>query len=126
MSSDNVNGGGLSVITRSTGQLGPRDERLVLGPIRFANHECVPNCQVNLFYFFPNDRLPMFSISSWPSKAPMHTSLSPSKTSYPGNPFQCHTPRMDIMSRIKNVSAVPASPTIHLSLQQRDLWFTKT
>jgi hypothetical protein len=55
MSSDNYGqAGGLSVILSSTGQLGPPNERLMLGPVRFANHECMPNCQVisgTLSYF---------------------------------------------------------------------------
>jgi hypothetical protein len=49
MSSDNYGAhGGLSVIMRSKGQLGPEDVRLILGPLRFANHECNPNCQVSI------------------------------------------------------------------------------
>jgi hypothetical protein len=47
MSLDHYDAGGLSVILRSPGQLGPENERLILGPLRFANHECKPNCQVN-------------------------------------------------------------------------------
>ena len=53
MSSDNfgISTGGLSVILRSSGQLGPKDERLILGPLRFANHECItPNCQESFYY----------------------------------------------------------------------------
>ena len=46
MSSDKFGKGGLSVILRSPGQRGPENERLILGPFRFANHECKPNCQV--------------------------------------------------------------------------------
>jgi hypothetical protein len=49
MSSDNygIGVGGLSVITKGAGQLGPENERLLLGPFRFVNHECIPNCQVS-------------------------------------------------------------------------------
>ena len=50
MSSDNVGAGGLSVILSSPGQLGPENERLILGPLRFANHDCKPNCQVSFCY----------------------------------------------------------------------------
>jgi len=50
MSSDNFGGGGLSVILRGSGQLGPKNERLILGPLRFANHECKPNCQVRFYH----------------------------------------------------------------------------
>jgi hypothetical protein len=52
MSSDNfgTGTGGLSVILHSPGQLGPENERLILGPLRFANHECKPNCQVSFYY----------------------------------------------------------------------------
>lgn len=47
MSSDRYGlNGGLSIILASPGQLGPENERLLLGPLRFANHECKPNCQV--------------------------------------------------------------------------------
>lgn len=47
LSSDSYGkGGGLSVILACPGQLGPSTERLMLGPVRFANHDCEPNCQV--------------------------------------------------------------------------------
>jgi hypothetical protein len=49
MSSNNFGKGGLSVIMRGSGQLGPENERLILGPLRFANHECKPNCQVSFY-----------------------------------------------------------------------------
>jgi hypothetical protein len=53
MSSDNYGmGGGLSVIMRGARQLGPENERLILGPLRFANHECRPNCQVRFDFVF--------------------------------------------------------------------------
>jgi hypothetical protein len=50
MSSDNVEGGGLSVILHCNGQLGPKNERMILGPLRFANHDCNPNCQVGFYH----------------------------------------------------------------------------
>jgi hypothetical protein len=54
MSSDNfgIGTGGLSVILRDSGQLGPENERMILGPLRFANHECKPNCQVSFYYTY--------------------------------------------------------------------------
>jgi hypothetical protein len=53
MSSDNygVNVGGLSVVIRGARQLGPENERLLLGPLRFVNHGCMPNCQVSIPHF---------------------------------------------------------------------------
>ena len=38
--------GGLSYIESTPGQLGPKGARMLLGPLRFANHDCNPNCQV--------------------------------------------------------------------------------
>jgi hypothetical protein len=38
----------ISVIASSSGQRGPVGARLMLGPLRFANHDCEPNCQVRL------------------------------------------------------------------------------
>ena len=46
MSSDLVEGGGHSVIEPNGKQKGPVGPRLILGPIRFVNHDCKPNCQV--------------------------------------------------------------------------------
>lgn len=40
--------GGISVIEGSRGQKGPMGPRLMLGPLRFANHDCKPNCQVGV------------------------------------------------------------------------------
>jgi hypothetical protein len=39
---------GVSLIEALGGQKGPLGCRLLLGPIRFANHDCNPNCQVSL------------------------------------------------------------------------------
>lgn len=39
---------GLSVIESGRRQLGPRGPRLILGPFRFVNHDCEPNCQVSV------------------------------------------------------------------------------
>jgi hypothetical protein len=41
--------GGFSIIESTAQQLGPIGQRLILGPFRFANHECEPNCQVSSF-----------------------------------------------------------------------------
>jgi hypothetical protein len=59
MSSDNFGAGGLSVILHGSGQLGLENECLILGPLRFANHECKPNCQVSFYntYACPSDNL---------------------------------------------------------------------
>ena len=47
MSSDIVDGQqAISVINSSLRQRGPVGPRLILGPFRFANHDCSPNCQV--------------------------------------------------------------------------------
>jgi hypothetical protein len=40
----------ISIIASSSGQKGPIGLRLMLGPLRFANHDCEPNCQVRLGY----------------------------------------------------------------------------
>jgi hypothetical protein len=45
MSSDGSDVGGFSVIQPSSAQLGPQEPRIILGPFRFANHDCQPNCQ---------------------------------------------------------------------------------
>lgn len=37
---------GISVAEGSKGQKGPVGGRLMLGAMRFANHDCKPNCQV--------------------------------------------------------------------------------
>jgi hypothetical protein len=37
---------GVSIITSSPRQKGEVGPRLILGPFRFANHDCSPNCQV--------------------------------------------------------------------------------
>ena len=39
---------GISVAEASKGQKGPMGPRLMLGPLRFVNHDCKPNCQVGL------------------------------------------------------------------------------
>jgi hypothetical protein len=40
--------GVISVISAHRSQKGPKGNRLILGPFRFANHDCSPNCQVCL------------------------------------------------------------------------------
>lgn len=48
MSLDTVDGQrAISVINSSPRQKGPVGPRLILGPFRFANHDCDPNCQVS-------------------------------------------------------------------------------
>ena len=37
----------ISVVLSSSCQRGPQGPRLILGPFRFANHDCNPNCQVS-------------------------------------------------------------------------------
>jgi hypothetical protein len=46
--------GGLSIIKPKAGDqtLGPQEERLILGPFRFVNHDCSPNCQVTHVFQF--------------------------------------------------------------------------
>jgi hypothetical protein len=39
-------GGGFSVIESHPSQKGPTGPRVLLGPLRFANHDCDPTCQV--------------------------------------------------------------------------------
>ncbi|KAF8960540.1 hypothetical protein BDZ97DRAFT_1665748 [Flammula alnicola] len=47
MSSNVVHGRpGVSVISSSPGQKVKEGPRLILGPFRFANHDCSPNCQI--------------------------------------------------------------------------------
>ena len=49
MSSDLISPGvhAVSIIESGPGQKGPQGSRLMLGPLRFANHDCAPNCQVS-------------------------------------------------------------------------------
>ena len=62
-------GGGdsVSVIIPKAGDetLGPIAKRLILGPFRFANHDCSPNCQASgfpwkVFIRLPSPSLPRF------------------------------------------------------------------
>lgn len=46
MSSDTFKGGALSVIEAHRSQDGKKGKRLLLGPMRFINHDCNPNCEV--------------------------------------------------------------------------------
>ncbi|KAH7908117.1 hypothetical protein BJ138DRAFT_978742, partial [Hygrophoropsis aurantiaca] len=46
MSRDIVDRDNHSVIARVKGQKGPEGNRLILGPFRFANHDCQPNSQI--------------------------------------------------------------------------------
>jgi hypothetical protein len=47
MSSDIVSGGGHSIVESTKKQKEPLGTRMVLGPIRFINHDCSPNCQAS-------------------------------------------------------------------------------
>jgi hypothetical protein len=40
----------ISVIMSNPDQKGPLGPRLMLGPLRFANHDCQPNAQVSHLY----------------------------------------------------------------------------
>jgi hypothetical protein len=77
----------ISVIESSRGQLGPLGPRLLLGPLRFANHDCKPNChvqsQLNVYLYVvqSTDNKP----SLVRSKAPMPMSYGPSGTSTKAN-----------------------------------------
>lgn len=44
---------GNSIIMSTSTQIGPPRERIILGPLRFANHDCNPNCQVTFLSFHP-------------------------------------------------------------------------
>ena len=49
MSSDLVEGrSAISIIESTPRQKGPFGHRLLLGPFRFTNHDCKPNCQVRV------------------------------------------------------------------------------
>jgi hypothetical protein len=55
MAEDLSQGGGFSVIESSESQLGPVGPRVLLGPLRFANHDCKqPTCQVGTHPFSTN------------------------------------------------------------------------
>ena len=49
MSSDVIENGKdvISVVLSNSCQKGVQGPRLILGPFRFANHDCDPNCQVS-------------------------------------------------------------------------------
>jgi hypothetical protein len=49
LSSDIIPGNvqGISIIESGADQKGPLGPRLMLGPLRFANHDCQPNTQVS-------------------------------------------------------------------------------
>ena len=50
MSSDLAEGSHMiSVVEGTRLQKGPEGPRLILGPFRFVNHNCQPNCQVRSF-----------------------------------------------------------------------------
>jgi SET domain len=51
MSSDLQHHASISVIQSHQSQQGPCGQRLILGPFRFANHDCAPNCQVSVQNF---------------------------------------------------------------------------
>jgi hypothetical protein len=51
----------ISIIKSHRSQLGPLGPRLLLGPLRFANHDCNPNCQVVIFLTLSYCRI--FSLS---------------------------------------------------------------
>ena len=75
----------ISIIESSRGHLGPLGPRLLLGPLRFANHDCDPNCQVPspsiISLAWCPDQTLIKIHSSALSKAHMHTFCGPSRTS---------------------------------------------
>ena len=48
---------GISVAEATQGQKGPKGPRLMVGPLRFVNHDCKPNCQVRLSFYKPAEFL---------------------------------------------------------------------
>jgi hypothetical protein len=67
--------GGFSVIEASEAQLGPIGPRVVLGPLRFANHDCKqPTCQVSTSLFDTGEQLIYSKHSFDKFRALMHAS----------------------------------------------------
>lgn len=67
---------GVSIINSNANQKGKLGPRLILGPFRFANHDCCPNCQVRSIL---SSQLPFSSLfkRSCPSQTPTHTLYAP-------------------------------------------------
>jgi hypothetical protein len=112
MSSDIVDGQrAISVIKSSPGQKGAVGPRLILGPFRFANHDCAPNCQVGIPYY-PNiflvenscDRLSL-------SLARMRTPSSHCAQSTLENPLPSITQTTAPILIVRSVAARPAIQT---------------
>jgi hypothetical protein len=52
----------LSVFNPPRWMVGPARSRICLGPLRFFNHSCKPNCEVSVRIFIPRTSLTFFGL----------------------------------------------------------------